>query len=684
MNLNKYTKAELISKFKNLQNKQSNNNSNPTISSIIIYNIIKFKSILMKITIIAFLIKSLKKYSLLRKLWSSFNWIIMAVFGFSLMDLYDIQFFSSLMSYIRASQFYGVVAGVLGYKINPTPKIEMSTNVRTIDQSSTANPKSGKISDWLNKQGVEPQIIEKEDNSHKKYYVLLLMLLISTGLIWYYWPNFNWPGWPGWPTLPGWFGWPSFFNRKPKDEISKGIREYDEQMKRIEALPDVPNDDKPWWSISKYRIFNKDPLSDTDLNNRLKDLKAEAMNKAGESSKNLPTIEDLDLKNITEKFKSEGVVDPIDSQVWFRDLTGDKANSFDVQSDLLARQINHFLVLNKTNHFPNDEMKSELYSLINKKIAFLTTSSKLMYEQWIKENPIIADKIDRFIDLETDVLNNQDDYNELTKETAMDSVYKDVAAHAAHEQDVWSNPSAVQSPMKDLLSPIKDAHEIQVDSTNKLSDLINTEPQFDDRSLLTAIKESFPEEFPKNIPTHDSGSNSERSHYFPKVEDLKGKSIDTTNLSVSEIERRATTSNIQIEETPTIPTESSNVIVDQTNVEQAAAPLSFLDQIRSFNKKSLSKPKINKSEVQPEISVNQPEISVTQEDILPEITEVKTGISSLFDQIKSRRSVMGSPSPKISQLGLGNTESPQMLSPLKSKPSLSNLFDDTEALFDDG
>jgi hypothetical protein len=71
----------------------------------------------------------------------------MAVFGFSLMDLYDIQFFSSLMSYIRASQFYGVIAGVLGYKINPNHKIEMSTNVRTIDTSSTGNPKSGKISD---------------------------------------------------------------------------------------------------------------------------------------------------------------------------------------------------------------------------------------------------------------------------------------------------------------------------------------------------------------------------------------------------------------------------------------------------------------------------------------------------------------------------------------------------------
>lgn len=47
--------------------------------------------------------------------------------------------------------------------------------------------------------------------------------------------------------------------------------------------------------------------------------------------------------------------------------------------------------------------------------------------------------------------------------------------------------------MRDLLTPVKNTHEIPLDSSSKLSDLINTEPQFDDRSLLTAIKESFPE-----------------------------------------------------------------------------------------------------------------------------------------------------------------------------------------------
>lgn len=214
------------------------------------------------------------------------------------------------------------------------------------------------------------------------------------------------------------------------------------------------------------------------------------MEKATESYKNLPKVEDLQAGKVLENknVTPESFTDPEDARIWFKDLTGDKLDPFDTQADLLTRQVNHFLVLNKTNHFPSEEMKSELYSLISKKIAFLSASSKLLYEQWIKENPVIADKIDRFVDLETDIQNNQDDYNELTKETAMESAYTDVAAHAAHEQDAWSNPSGVQSPMRDLFSPVKDPKEIQVDSSSKLSDLINTEPQFDDRSLLTAIK----------------------------------------------------------------------------------------------------------------------------------------------------------------------------------------------------
>jgi hypothetical protein len=54
MNLNKYTKAELISKLKNKRLEIQNSNSN---SEGIISKLLLFKSIILKITLFALLIK---------------------------------------------------------------------------------------------------------------------------------------------------------------------------------------------------------------------------------------------------------------------------------------------------------------------------------------------------------------------------------------------------------------------------------------------------------------------------------------------------------------------------------------------------------------------------------------------------------------------------------------------------
>ena len=70
----------------------------------------------------------------------------MAIFGFSLMDLYDIQFFSSLVTYLRSSYFYGIISGLFGYKV-ATKDIPSKVRLRTIDQSPTTNTENGRISD---------------------------------------------------------------------------------------------------------------------------------------------------------------------------------------------------------------------------------------------------------------------------------------------------------------------------------------------------------------------------------------------------------------------------------------------------------------------------------------------------------------------------------------------------------
>jgi hypothetical protein len=65
--MNKFTKAELISKFKKLETK-NNSNNNKSISSKIVENILLLKSILVKLTLISFFIKIFKKYKIFRKI----------------------------------------------------------------------------------------------------------------------------------------------------------------------------------------------------------------------------------------------------------------------------------------------------------------------------------------------------------------------------------------------------------------------------------------------------------------------------------------------------------------------------------------------------------------------------------------------------------------------------------------
>ena len=88
-NLNKYTKAELISKFKTLENK----NSNKSFSQLIINSLLLYKSLILKLTLITLIIKWIKKYSLVRKLWHIFSLISSTLLGFSLIDIYGFDFF---------------------------------------------------------------------------------------------------------------------------------------------------------------------------------------------------------------------------------------------------------------------------------------------------------------------------------------------------------------------------------------------------------------------------------------------------------------------------------------------------------------------------------------------------------------------------------------------------------------
>jgi hypothetical protein len=686
MNLNKFTKAELISKLQNKQNKQVNKD-NVTISSLIITNLIYFKTLILKITFIAFLIKYLKKYSLFRRLWLFINWIAMTIFGISILEIYGISFIAAfftelgsvlanVVNYLANTQIYTTISGLFGAKA----VIEKPSSNKSLDRINTMTKGSEekyRILDWINRQDNrddKQEIID--ETSYKKYLLLLWLLLLAGGLSWYYWGDIS----PYFPNLP------NLFSKKPKPKTDD-----------IDPLDIVlgPKETKSWWDTLK---FWKSDKSNIDIN-KVKDLKAEAANKATSSKDSMDHyFPEQPVEVMTEQLSEQDKFSKM-----FNQITGENQNNFNLKSEEITGQMNKFLELNKTNDFPSETVRNALYGVITTNLGILSLKYKNLYEKWLNDNPETNNLINKFTNF--DAASNQADnqsetYNQVELETIQEQdVWSDrLKSPSIHSQEVWSDhvksPSVkseafnnyavdeteviVEKPKvkftswldainarrddtnvvdsvpivkktkpqsesiiletkdltnepykvykidpneaQDLLKQAKDLRTETTEVRGTLDELIDKSNKLDDSNLISAVKESF-----------DSGSDSSRDHYFPNID--KGKSIDLSNLSQSEIERRASSS-----KEDTLP----EIKVDNTSLEEYF-----------------------------------PQPDITE-------TDVNIGFTSMFKDIKSNRLEYGS--PKVTQLGLGTStpiqDSSIVLSPLKTKPSITNLFDDTADLFD--
>nr|YP_009498208.1 hypothetical protein [Lactarius deliciosus]AWX52994.1 hypothetical protein [Lactarius deliciosus] len=196
MNLKKYTKAELISKINGLNSKQldllnsnsTNSSNNTTFFQVILKTILYFKSILLKIAFIAFIIKLIKKYSILRRLWTFTNYSLMSIFGISFMDIYGTEYLNSLLSYIRDTQVYTWFTGLLG-----NTNVEVPSRLNTSNKNSAGVEKDSTIAERfkqiINKK--EELIIEEDTPFYKdkNTYIKGAILLLLLGLGWYYWED---------------------------------------------------------------------------------------------------------------------------------------------------------------------------------------------------------------------------------------------------------------------------------------------------------------------------------------------------------------------------------------------------------------------------------------------------------------------------------------------------------------
>jgi len=223
MNLNKYTKAELISKLHKESKKiDSKRNQNTILNKINLYFyqiwdlILVFKNILVKLTLISFFIQIFRKYKIFRKLWTMLNTLVMTIFGISLLDNFGFEFIqhflieirvitANIIDYFSKTHFYVYLSELFK---GPTTDIEKTVDdpsreqkniswKNTTDESGIKESKKGtkeshrdsKISEWLKpaKDNIPNEQIEDSSFYDQwRFYILTGTIIVAGCFIWVY------------------------------------------------------------------------------------------------------------------------------------------------------------------------------------------------------------------------------------------------------------------------------------------------------------------------------------------------------------------------------------------------------------------------------------------------------------------------------------------------------------------
>lgn len=197
-NLNKFTKTELINKMNDLQNKSNNKSTLIKIVEFIIF----LKNWIIRLTLIALIIKWFKNYSLFRKTFHIFSWIASTLLGISLIDIYSLD----VITWIKETNIYNWIYDLFYSKENSSiiksiKEVKANKEVKkedtefqfpkTITSKTDGNEKTHvTLSEWfnrdINKEVItDDSLIDKiKDNS--KNIIIISGVVIISGLSYYY------------------------------------------------------------------------------------------------------------------------------------------------------------------------------------------------------------------------------------------------------------------------------------------------------------------------------------------------------------------------------------------------------------------------------------------------------------------------------------------------------------------
>lgn len=673
-NLNKLTKAEIINKFRKLENNNSNK-PNKSIFTSILETILQFKSFLLKITFITVLIKTLKRYSFFQRILRFTNWVILSIFGISLVDNFGFDFIthffdefrlvlSAIALYLTNTQFYSFVASIFTTKedIPSSTKIKLNTKSSGIEQTIGQSERDSKILKWLKPEE------EIQEHSNKKYYFIAGMLIIAC-LSWYYRDGIidglNWfrRGNAGNRDNGGGNignNNPTIENRVPINErlqkvTDKYLKTPSDIILEEAKVPNTPLD-----GITSNTNFDK-----ISLQNKLEKIASKSKDKLEDVASN----SDSSVDSIDHFFPKKDL--SVAEATIVTNLTG--YSQIERDGNTILEGIETFIKLYKTNDLPDWDKRKQIYTVLKAQLFTFSTIYSGYYSKWIK-SPSIENKIDLFESLEDKL----EDVYEPTEQGS--DTYSDVAEATTQEQEAWSEKA--KSPT--LLSPVPENNE-PVFSPEMTSYAIEDQQVLDYQRALTPIQET------ESKPSLLQQIKSKRLEYggtpdstpvnssppSPIVENIDLPNQENFEQTSYAVDNRSWLEPFMddLEKSDAIKSKTFSSLTDiefiEDEIEYPKPPIlrETSNLASSSNVKIENLPKIS-------IDTNSDEDRATyfpNPEVNPD--DVNTGFKSMFNKIRDDLEEKSKLSPKIHQIGL----SPK----LNTKPSISNLMDDTAALFDD-
>jgi hypothetical protein len=655
MNLNKFSKAELISKLNGL--KSNKNDSEPSFLQKTLEYLFLFKTFLLKITLLTIIIKVFKKYSIFRRIWAIFNTILFTIFGISLIDFYEIEAISKVFHNIIDiySNFYNNLSELFVKK--PNIPVEIPSRMNGI-QSKTigiqeGNENSDRIIERFKKIINKPEeipvqeeipVVEKPTPFYENKYVIIGGMLVLSCLAWYFYDDMK-------PLGSAVLGWINSHRSKPE-----------------------PGKDNSTSSNTTS--------SNTNIQS-LKDWLQEKFNKKGDGSNSAESRGrkiDFDRIGIT---KPE-VVNKDDSYIeilkGLTPITGDR-NNFAEEGSAIAGEMSAFITYERSNEFPNQKFREVLFDITRQRFFKLVDANQDLYPILL-ENRLIKDSINDFFALQDDVFldlqeNKQQEnkQEEIIIEGIKSPTYDDILLATIEEQDHWSDKAL--SPKQDLLSPLKMPKSILSDKrTSKIDEILN-------KADFSEVDEKF--KTVKNVHWEE-----DLDDYFPKAEevgvafkevkDLKGKSklVETEIITdedgvFAEITVNKTQDSIQpvnnerkslfdmikarindkdVVSSPNIGNSnipSTSNITNVGNIKPVAAQPTISNLLESFNDLYED----TGIDIEDNSNIQQGESSNTK---IEDIKSNKPDISNLLKDIRSKRLEYGSPSKIDKDLPKANIE----------------------------